>query len=213
MRLLVLGSAFCLSLPALGQADPATITFHFERAPGVLPVYTFQLHPDGTGTYSAQEPPTEGAAGQFNADLHVSPKTAAAVFAQAHQLHLFQTTCASNRKGIADSGAKTLTYAGPDGAGSCAYHYTENKTVDALTNTFQGMALTLDDGRMLGIKHRYDRLGLDGTMTELFTAVNEGHALELGNIAAELTALADDTEVLDRVRERAATLLHMVDQP
>ena len=49
--------------------------------------------------------------------------------------------------------------------GSCVYNYSDNKNVALLTDTFLGIAFTLDEGRKLDFLHRYDRLGLDAEMT------------------------------------------------
>ena len=198
----------CGSGAAYGQAALPEVTFQFERPATTQTPYTFHLHPDGTGTYEAEVPglPNQPAA-HVRVPLAVSPDAAQKVFAEARSLHFFARPCASKAKGIADTGSKTLAYTGPDGAGSCTYNYSESKIVDALTTTFQGMEVTLEEGRKLTFFHRYDRLSLGAEMTYLFEAAQSGRALEMGNIAGELKALADDTEVLERVRSRAATLL------
>src|SRR5205823_7571283 len=112
---------------------------------------------------------------------------------------------ASKAKNIADTGKKTLTYTGPDGSGSCTYNYSENKTIDMLTNTFLAIAYTLDEGRRLEFLHRYDRLGLDAEMSLLLQEVGAGRALELGTIAPALAAIVDDTAVIQRVRSEEHT--------
>ena len=115
--------------------------------------------------------------------------------------------CESKAKNIADTGAKTFTYAGPDGEGSCTYNYTENKPVSALTDTLYAIAYTLDEGRHLEEKHRFDRLGLDQEMRQLDDAIKAGRALEVQNIEPALTAIANDPQVLERVRNRSLAIL------
>jgi hypothetical protein len=115
--------------------------------------------------------------------------------------------CEATAKNIANSGKKTLSYVGADGAGSCTYNYSENKNVTTLTDTFLFIAFTLDEGRRLEFLHRYDRLGLDEEMTELVQAVKSGHALELETIAPVLTSIAGDAAVMQRVRSQATKLL------
>ena len=140
----------------------------------------------------------------------MSPATAERIFRLARGLGHFHVTCESKAKNIANSGAKTLSYSGPDGAGSCTYNYSENKDVEALTETFQGIALTLEEGRELERLHRYDRLGLDAAISYLTDEVSAGHALEIGNIEATLRSLVDDAEVMQRVRTRADKLLLLI---
>ena len=128
----------------------------------------------------------------------------------AKTLKEFQVTCASKAKNVADTGAKTLSYTGPAGDGRCTYNYSENKTVVLLTETFEGIAETMDEGRRLDYLHRYDRLGLDSAITFLADEVTSGRALELGTIAESLRSLANDADVMQRVRIRASQLLSLL---
>jgi hypothetical protein len=140
-------------------------------------------------------------------EIALTQATTAKVFKMAHELKRFNFECASKAKNIADTGTKTLSYAGADGKGSCVYNYSENKDVASLTDTFLGIAFTLDEGRRLGFLHRFDRLGLDAEMDMLTDEAKAGHALELGTIAPVLTSIASDTAVIERARLRAAKLV------
>jgi hypothetical protein len=208
---------------AAPQADPAVsaigsgaeVSFQFERAGLPVPQFTIQLREDGSGRYQAEQaerPSTttsvRGQAAQhIDRTLVLSPSTVAKIFKAARELNDFNVTCASKQKNIADTGKKTLSYSGADGHGSCVYHYSENKNVTMLTDTFLGIAFTMDEGRRLEFLHRYDRLGLDAEMIMLSQEVDEGRALELGTISQTLTALVNDTAVLERVRSRATKML------
>ena len=68
----------------------------------------------------------------------------------------------------------------------------------------------MDEGRKLDYLHRYDRLGLDAEIESFTREVSDGHALEMGTIAATLRSIADDPEVMQRVRTRASALLTLV---
>ncbi len=209
------------------SVTPATVTFTYDRSG--LPVSHFVLKVDetghgryeadevkaipakfaqyaGTGTVSKQE------SQHIDRPLDVSKTTVEAIFRHAKALNYFNAVCASRLKNIANTGDKTLTYAGSGGSGSCAYNYSESKTVDALTDIFLYIAFTLDQGRRLDFDHRYDRLGLDQDMEQLVQAVEEKRALEIGAIAETLTSIIYDTAVMQRVRQRAATLLEQAKQ-
>ena len=140
----------------------------------------------------------------------ISQATADRIFALGRKLDRFNIACASKAKNIADTGTKTLTYTASDGSGSCTYNYSESKEVQAETEILEGIAETLDEGRQLDHLHRYDRLGLDDAMTLLTQEVSTGRALEVGTIAACLRSIADDADVIQRVRARARTLLAQV---
>jgi hypothetical protein len=201
--------------PDPADKSSAEVSFQFERAGVDVPQFTIRLREDGSANYEAEQaerPSTitsmRGEAAQhIDRTLMVRPPTAAKIFNAARQLNEFNVACASKLKNIADSGKKTLSYSGADGHGSCVYSYSENKSVAMLTDTFLGIAYTMDEGRRLEFLHRYDRLGLDAEMITLSQEVEAGRALELGTISQTLTEIADDMAVMQRVRLRAARML------
>lgn len=192
-----------------------TITFHFERQGLPVPVFTLTVQPDGHAIYQASyrpeipkySPYAATLAAQPNlemkTDIMLTPATTARLFDQVHSTHGFANGCASKAKNIASTGTKILSA----GSASCTYDYTEDKTIAALTNTFEAIAYTLDEGRKLENEHRYDRLALDPETEYLVKAVHDGSAVEVNLIAPTLHSLIDDPAVLERVRNRAASLL------
>lgn len=194
------------------------VVFTYERLGLSVPKYRFTVHSDGAAVYEGEElPPAVGPgpvgaspAQPFRHQVMISQATADRIFALGRKLDRFNTACASKAKNIADTGTKTLTYTASDGSGSCTYNYSESKEVQAETEIFEGIAETLDEGRQLDHLHRYDRLGLDDAMTLLTQEVSTGRALEVGTIAACLRSIADDADVIQRVRARARTLLAQV---
>ena len=209
--------ALCSGL-AVAQSPPQTtqpmVSFQFERAGVAVPRYTLQIHEDGTGSYQADvlpgvdpvgSPPTQ----HVSRAIGLTPRTAAKIFKAARDLKHFNIECESKVKNIANTGTKTLSYAGPDGRGSCVYNFSEDKDVTMLTDTFLGIAFTLDEARRLDFLHRFDRLGLDAEMSVLAEEAKAGRALELGTIAPTLTSIANDTAVMERVRVRAAKMLEL----
>jgi hypothetical protein len=214
--LLLWGGMLYAQSPAAnsGKTQPA-ISFHFERKGLPVPEFTIQIHEDGSGTYQAavvesslSEDSTQVSPPQHvERTMTVTPATVAMIFKAAHELKNFDVACASKAKNIADTGTKTLTYAGPDGAGSCVYNYSQNKNVATLTDTFQGIAYTMDEGRRLEFLHRYDRLGLDAEMSRFAEEAQAGRALELSMIEPTLTAIVRDMALIQRVRLQAAKML------
>ena len=206
------------SSAAPAVANGSEVSFDFERAGLPVPKFTIVVHEDGTGTYHGEVAAVSGgandsamrpaSAGQpINRPLKLSPATTETIFKTARSLDHFNVSCASKLKNIADTGKKTLSYSGPDGHGSCTYNYSENKNVSQLTDMFQAIAFTMDEGRKLEFLHRYDRLGLYSEMDTLIREIQEKRALEIGNIAPALTAIVADEAVMEKVRERAAKLL------
>jgi hypothetical protein len=217
---------FLIASPVVAQT-PATITFTFDRQGLSVSHFILSVDESGHGRYQADE--LQSASPKFaqyagaaetgtpalkhiDRPLELSRATVESIFRIARAINHFNIPCAARMKNIANTGDKTLSYIGSDGTGNCAYNYSENKNVAALTDTFQSIAFTLDQGRKLDFDHRYDRLGLDEDMAHLVQAVDEKHALEVGTIAETLTALIDDGAVLQRVRQRAAILLEQAKQ-
>ena len=219
LALPVLRSAPAQQSPSASQA--ATLTFHFERPGLPVPTYTLVLHPDGTGTYQAQYAPVTQPASRYGGvdasasappesvsmPILLSEATTARLFERARTVGYFEHPCESKAKNIANTGKKVLSYTGPDGTGSCTYNYTDNKLIDGLTDTFFGIAYTLEEGHTLAASHRFDHLGLDSQMIQFTEAVKEGRALEVGAIAPVLRSIAEDAQLLERVRARATQLL------
>lgn len=199
-----------------GASGPE-VSFHLERIGLAVPKYTVLVHEDGTGTYQAELAPVSngnsGAGVQATAGppvhspIKISSSLTDTIFKSARALDRFNIECASKAKNIADTGKKTLSYKGPDGQGSCLYNYSENKSIAQLTETFQAIAFTMDEGRKLQFLHRFDRLGLY-TELDVFQREVEGkRALEVGNIAPALRSIIADEDLMQKVRERAARLL------
>ena len=212
LLLLLCGSTLRAQRPAATE-----VTFAFVRAGLQVPRFTLAVDQNGRGTYKGDqaEPVVRGVLAQpatvaFEQKFELSSQTTRRIFALADELDHFNIACASKAKNVADTGTKTLTYIAPGTTNSCTYNYTENKGVNALTDLFLAIAETMDEGRALDHLHRYDRLGLDSAMSFLTQQVSEGHALELGTIATTLRSIADDAEVIERVRMRARALLTLV---
>ena len=194
------------------------VAFKFERNGLPVPRYTIMLREDGTGRYQADEavasPSTQSSSAmQYTGAKHIdrpitlSTATTQKIFKTTRALNFFNVECASKAKNIANTGDKTLSYAGSDGKGSCEYNYSDNKNVTMLTDMFLAIAFTLDEGRRLEFLHRFDHLGMDAEINSLANEVQTGRAMELGTIAPTLDAIAGDGALMQRVRLRAEKLL------
>lgn len=225
---IMLGVAFLCAVSALAQtAEPSTtasaktqaeVTFQFDRTGLPVPRFTLRIREDGTGSYQADQAEIAAtatsmrgqAAKHIDRPINLTSGTVTKILKAARAANYFNIECASKAKNIADTGKKTLSYTGADGSGSCTYNYSENKTVDTLTNTLLSIAYTLDEGRRLEFLHRYDRLGLDAEMISFAQELEAGRALELGTISPVLAAIADDTALIQRVRLKAQKMLEQV---
>jgi hypothetical protein len=129
------------------------------------------------------------------------------MFAAARKNKFFAMPCDDGGKNIAFQGSKTLQYEGPEGQGSCTYNWSKSAQIEKLTDQFEAIALTLDEGSKLQREYEHGRLSLDTELELLEQMVHDGRAIEVENIAPILRTLAGDEAVLQRVQRRARALL------
>lgn len=192
----------------------AEVSYQMVREGLAVPRFKIVVREDGSGRYSGEEVVGEAVGGEEPAtkshverEISIGATTTAKIFKAARAERMFNIACASRAKNIADTGAKMLSYSGPDGKGACEYNYSENKDVVMLTDLFLGIGTTIEEGRKLEFKRRFDHLGLDAELDTLTQSNEAGRAVELGTIVPVLRELAGDTELMQRVRLRAAKLL------
>ncbi len=216
-----LGLVLLFSMGSAWAQEPARVTFQMERMGLDVPRFTITVDEQGQGTYHAEvavpksQPttlpgePAEPSAPPpaIERKITLSEATTSSIFTQARGLDHFNTTCETKVKNVADMGRKTLAYTGPDGSGSCTFNYSDQKQVAALADTFLAVQATLEMGRQMDFKRRFDRLGLDAVMISLSNMLDAHQATEVGTIAPTLRAIASDTELMQRVRLRAEKML------
>ena len=195
------------------QTAPAQVRFTYEN-PKLQPAkYVITVEEDGNGHYvseageAASTDPANAAAGPQDRPIHISKDLRQQIFAAAHKNKLFAIACDAHEKNIAFQGTKTLEYTGPDGTGSCRYNWSKSTQINKLTDQFEAVAATLDEGSKLQRQYDHGRLSLDTELEFLTQMVQEGHAAEIENIAPLLQKLAHDEAVLQRVQRRAQALL------
>jgi hypothetical protein len=201
----VLPLMFTSSLPG------AQIRFTYENPQLEPHTYVVTVEEDGNGHYRSQgagitEGESVGSEPQDRA-IHISKSLRESMFAAARKNKLFAIPCDDGGKNIAFQGKKTLAYEGPEGQGSCTYNWSKSPQIEKLTDQFEAIAATLDEGGKLQREYEHGRLTLDGEMENLESMVRDGRAIELENIAPILQTLAGDEAVLQRVQRRARTLL------
>jgi hypothetical protein len=177
--------------------------------------WTLTLHPDGSGHFSSQMGAASGAENEIeapnvNRDVQLTPAFAGHVFDEAQHHNWFNEGCESHLK-VAFQGWKTLAYQGPQGSGTCTFNFSKDKDIQALGDSLEAVAETILEGARLETLLEHDRLGLDKEMEFLVDAADNGRAQQICTIRGILVRLAEDDEVLERVRKRARLLLAQAD--
>ncbi len=223
---LVAGLALALlGLPALGRGDNAP-EFQVDYSnPGLTPSHwILTLHPDGSGHFhsdrrnataagaagGSQESATENSTGihlpDVDRDVKVSASFAANVFQTVRQHHLLNTDCDSHLK-VAFQGWKKLSYSGPEGTGSCEFNYAKDKDIETLGDSLIAVSGTILEGVRMEMLLQHDRLGLNSEMDYVEEASKDGRLQQLVAIRGILERVADDPNVMVRVRRRARALM------
>jgi hypothetical protein len=189
---------------------PAAGSITFDRA---WEAYTPQqititVSADGHAKYvshSAAKPPDE--ADDYQTEFTVSLSCRDKLFSNAREANYFDGDFTFKKHAVAGTGKKILAYADPARHFKTAYDYSENKAIMEITNIFQGISNTLEYGRKLQFKHRFDKLGLEDELKGMESAA-EGHNLaQLQLIAPTLESILEDASVLNIARQRAKRLL------
>jgi hypothetical protein len=200
-------------LTAEQSATQAQIRFTYENPKLQPPKYVVTVGEDGSGHFKSDGGgPTDGqsmSSEPQDRPIHISKALREGMFTTARKNKLFAVSCDDGGKNIAFQGNKTLEYEGPEGKGSCMYNWSKNAQIDKLTDQFEAIAATLDEGDKLQRQYEHGRLSLDPEIQVLEQLVHDGRAIELENIAPILQTLAGDEAVLQRVQRRARALLQV----
>jgi hypothetical protein len=203
------------SLPLQGQVGPV-VQMDFSN-PGLTPAHwTLILHPDGSGHFRSErgnlaeslrtsEVPRMEAPDQ-DRDIHLSGQFAERVFQTARGHKLFGEECESHAK-VAFQGQRKLSYASSEGQGSCEFNYSRDKEIQALSDSLIAVATTILEGARLEMLLQHDRLGLDSEMEYMTEALADRRVQQICAIRGILERLAEDQDVMERVRKRARLLL------
>jgi hypothetical protein len=183
-------------------------SFDFKRTGVQPPHWAVEVYADGTGRYDDLSAAEHASATTLRA-IHVSPETYKRISAGADAVRAGR--CESKQKNIANTGAKHIAYRWRAGDiwSKCDFNYSEDAALNDAAAAFQAIAETMQAGDKLKHHHRFDRLGLDGELDSLASAVKAGRAIELQNIAAVLQSLVNDDELMDVVRRKAQGLLQL----
>lgn len=139
-------------------------------------------------------------------DVRVSEQFAERVFQTVQDHTVRSGNCESHMK-VAFQGWKKLTYSGPEGRWSCEFNYSRDKQVQELGDSLMAVSGSILEGARLELLLQHDRLGLDKEMEYISDAAADGRLTQICTIRGILERLADDPEVMERVRKRAKTLL------
>ena len=223
---------FVISLIAMqvhGQQQDASVIFKFSWKYGKPSDYIVTVHRTGQVDYVSDDhslSPTQernqpvesnveqsiqanDAASQdrFTKQFQATKTVQAKVFALAEQLKFFEGQFDFTAHPIAQTGSKTLSYEEASRHTSTTYNYSENPSIQQLTEIFQGISLTIESGRKLEFDRRFDKLSLHQDLKAMDDLSKDGHLYEVQAIAPLLQRIAADRTVLHIAQQTAQHIL------
>jgi len=205
---------FCLCASAQDQDKPAnpnepTISFDLFWEAATPQSYTITVESSGKASYVSRNPTRqeEGSSyPDYAMEFTISPATRDRIFLLAKAVDYFHGNFDYKHK-VANTGRKTLTYTDPTRHFQTTYNYSENKDIEQITRIFQGISNTIEHGRRLQFKRRFDKLGLEKELKGMEEIASEGYLAEVQIIAPILQNIVNDSSVLHIARQRAQRLL------
>jgi hypothetical protein len=201
------------------DAAPVIPSVTFTQAlPRAIPAY-FSLRIDSAGHAAYESRREEGEPGQpqlgepYRIEFVISQATAHRIFELAQSLDHFQGDWDFKKHRIADTGRKTFIYSDSSGSHQTTYNWSENRDLQELTDTFQGISNTQEAAYELNRLRRFDRLGLNHQLERMEDMAKNGWLRELQVIAPLLEKLANDREIMNIARQRAQRLLQRASDP
>ena len=209
-------ACICLVRPSVAADDQLalpTVSFTLDFPATNPSHYVISVRRDGRGTYICN--------GQIGNDSVPSPTSVPVpalvftisdhvrdqIFDLAQRAHYFSGKVDSGRKGIANTGAKTLAYKDGQHDGQATYNYSPSAPVEQLTAIFQGLSETLEFGRRLAFFHKYQKTALDEDLKRMEELQRENSLGDTQAIAPVLKEIADDHSVMNVARARALRLM------
>jgi hypothetical protein len=231
---ILIAAVVCLSVPAFSQQD-ASIVFKFVWSQGTPAKYTITIHKNGDAEYVSEDRglttpqeksvpvesngervvQAEDAASQdaFHKQFQASEALRQKIFGLAERANYFSGQFDFTKHAVAQTGSKTLSYEDSAHRSSTTYNYSEDPSIQELTEIFQGISQTIEGGRKLEFDRRFDKLSLDQDLKGLEDLSNEGHLLEVQAIAPLLQRIAADRTVMHIAQQRAERILRKAGQP
>ena len=191
-----------------------TVTFDLVWAQVTPQEFMVRTQADGPSSYLSRNPlkqvqPGEEKEPDYTINFTMSARDAGRIFQWAQQANYFNGDFQYKAHAVANTGKKTLTYADESRHFQTIYNHSENKAVQQLTALFQGISSTIEFGRKLQFKHKYDKLGLEDELKAMEDAADSHNLAEIQIIAPTLQSIANDESVLNIARRRAKHLLAM----
>ena len=203
--------AVVTALPQQNSAAP-TITYDRFWEAATPQNVTLTLEATGKARYVSRNPKRPAPEGEdadpdYVLEFTMSPENSDRLFQLAREANYFDGNFDYSKHRVASTGIKTVTYSDAARHFQTQYNWSENKSIEQFTRLMEGVANTIEHGRKLQFKYRFDKLGLEAELKGMEEMAQREELAEIQIIAPLLQKMADDTSVLHIARQRARRLL------
>ncbi len=188
------------------QSTPPVITFTQEWDQASPPFFSISVDSTGRATYRSTPKP-QASGDPYEVKFTFSDETRTKLFDLAKQVNYFRGDYDFKRSKIAYTGTKTLSFRNGDQQTRTTYNWSDNVAIQGITRIFQDISETIEIGRNIADKYRFDRLGVDAEVRKLENATKDERTAELQPIQPLLTRIAKDPGMMNITRRRAEQLL------
>lgn len=189
------GAAFAADAPRL---------FFSKAFPGSVPAY-MQLTLDPAGAVEYREAPDD----ELPLKFKLTAGEAETVFGLADKLGHFKNPLESPLK-VAFMGKKTFRWENGSEKGEQQFNYSEDLSAQQLLDWFERMAESAQHRIDLERAAKYDRLGVDKVLRQLFAAMDRKRLVGLEQYLPMLDRVANNESYMHTARAKAAEMAEII---
>lgn len=207
------------------EAPVPIVSFDFVLSSVQPAHYAIAVASTGTAAYRSDDTFANGkpSGDPYILNFVVTEPTRGKIFVLAKEANYFNGDFDFTKGRIANTGIKTLTYKEGNLTENLdmpvkghehqtTYNWSQNSAIQQLTDIFQGISATIELGRRLDFKRRFDKLGLDAELKSAEEMQKNGFLQQIQVIAPVLKNIANDVSVMHIARERAKQILSAADK-
>jgi len=188
------------------QDTPPTIVFTLSFPGATPPFFNIAIEDTGLAEYKST-PDLKNQGDPYEVKFTASDLARTRLFELARQLNFFQGNYDYSKSKVAFTGTKTLTFKNGTDEHTTNYNWSQSPQIQEITLTFQNISNTIEMGRQLADKYRYDKLGVDAILSTMEQEAKENHLAELQILQPILSRMAKDPGLMNISRRRAEFLL------
>lgn len=193
--------------PDVQTAPVITFTQNWPQA--LPPFYSIAVTSAGDAAYQST-PQADNKGDPYIVKFVMSEQNRTKLFDLAKDLDYFKGDFAYNKGRLAFTGTKTITFKNGGEQNRTSFVWSTNPEMQEVAKLFQGISETIERGRTLGEKYRYDKLGVDAELKSMESAAKDGRLEEIQAIQPLLAKIAKDSSMMNITRRRAEYLLSKI---